>query len=52
MNWQEATREQLIDIAIIDTETAIEYRIAAAVELKRRARQEKDENTMITVITA
>jgi len=38
MNWRSATYLQLMDIAYIDTEAPIEWRIAAGAELKRRAR--------------
>lgn len=38
LNWRSATREQLVNIAIIDTGAPLEHRIAAQAELKRRAR--------------
>ncbi|MFX3631882.1 MAG: hypothetical protein ACE3L7_07355 [Candidatus Pristimantibacillus sp.] len=39
MNWRHANREQLINIACIDNGAALEHRIAAAEELKRRNRK-------------
>jgi hypothetical protein len=39
LGWRLATREQLINIAILDNEAPLEHRIAAQVELKRRERK-------------
>lgn len=39
MNWKQATRAQLSEIAYNDTGAPLEHRIAAAAELKRRARR-------------
>lgn len=51
LNWRSASREQLVNIAIIDTEAPLEHRIAAQVELKRRARKRYDRlNQKIKVV--
>lgn len=42
LNWRLASREMLVNIAIIDTEAPLEHRIAAQDELKRRARKRYD----------
>jgi hypothetical protein len=39
MNWKLATRSQLIEIAYYDKDALLQHRLAAAVELKRRARR-------------
>lgn len=39
LNWRKATREQLNNIANLDHDAPLEYRIAAAAELKRRNRR-------------
>lgn len=38
-NWSEATRAQLCEIAYNDKEAPLQYRIAAAEELKRKSRK-------------
>jgi len=39
INWRNATRKQLCMIAYDDKEVVLEHKLAAAAELKRRARR-------------
>lgn len=39
LSWKKATAAELCEIAYNDTAAPLEHRIAAAAELKRRARQ-------------
>ncbi|PWW06296.1 hypothetical protein DFQ01_103198 [Paenibacillus cellulosilyticus] len=46
MNWTVASRDELDFIANRDPEAPIEYRVAAAAELKRRNRQRRQEEAL------